>query len=65
MPASAIDELVRVVKPGGLFVYTLRPDLIESHGFGAKHAELEAAGKASLLGSAATPSRVSPKASRS
>lgn len=49
VPASAIDELVRVVKPGGLFVYTLRPDLLESHGFGAKHAELEAAGKASLL----------------
>ena len=49
VPASAIDELVRVVKPGGLFVYTLRSDIIESHGFGAKHAELEAAGKVSLM----------------
>ncbi|MDE2764999.1 MAG: class I SAM-dependent methyltransferase [Chloroflexota bacterium] len=49
VPASAIDELVRVVKPGGLFVYTLRRDIIESHGFGAKHAELEAAGKVRLL----------------
>ena len=49
VPASAIDELVRVVKPGGVFVYSLRPELLESHGFAAKHAELEAAGKLELL----------------
>ena len=45
VPASAIDELIRVVKPGGTFVYTLITELLESAGFAAKHAELEAAGK--------------------
>ena len=49
VPASAIDELVRVTKSGGVFVYTLRPDLLDSHGFAAKHAELESAGKWRLL----------------
>lgn len=46
--ASALDELVRVTKPGGHIVYTLRPDLYEEGDFKAKHAELEAAGKWTL-----------------
>ena len=45
VPVSAIDELVRIVKPGGTFVYTLMTDLLESAGFASKHAELQAAGK--------------------
>ena len=44
-PASSLDELVRIAKPGGCIVYTLRPDLHETGGFKEKHAELEAAGK--------------------
>ncbi len=44
-PASSLDELVRVAKPGGYLVYTLRPDLYETDGFREKHAKLEAAGK--------------------
>ena len=49
VPAGAIDELVRVTRPGGTFVYTLRPDLLDSHGFAAKHAEIESAGAWRLL----------------
>ncbi len=49
VPASAIDELVRVTKRGGVLVYTLRPDLLDSHGFAAKHAELESTGKWRLI----------------
>lgn len=49
VPADAIDELVRVTKSGGIFVYTLMTGLLESGGFGAKHAELEAAGKVRLV----------------
>jgi len=45
--ASAIDELARATKPGG--AYALRPDLLDSHGFAAKHAELPPRGKRRLL----------------
>ncbi len=44
-PAGSLDELVRVTRPGGHIIYTLRPDLYEEGGFKAKHAELELAGK--------------------
>ena len=44
-PAKSLDELVRVTKPGGHIIYTLRPDLHEEGGFKEKHAELEAAVK--------------------
>ena len=44
-PARSLDELVRVTRPGGHFIYTLRPDLYEEGGFKEKHAELESAGK--------------------
>jgi len=44
-PASSLDELVRITRPGGHVVYTLRPDVYEKDGFREKHAELEAAGK--------------------
>ena len=32
-PASSLDELVRVTKPGGHIVFSLRPDVYEGNGF--------------------------------
>jgi predicted TPR repeat methyltransferase len=48
-PASGFDECARIVKPGGHFVITIRPDLLEPGGFLAKEAELEAAGTMKLV----------------
>ena len=58
-PASGLDELVRVTKPGGHIVYSLRPDVYEENGFREKHAELEAAGKLSIV-EATEPQHVLP-----
>ena len=44
-PASSLDELVRITKPGGHVVFSLRPDIYESGGFKAKQAELVTDGK--------------------
>ena len=44
-PASSLDELVRITKPGGYIVFTLRPDAYETHGFKGKQENLEAEGK--------------------
>ena len=43
-PASSLDELVRVVKPGGHVVFSLRPDIYEQKGFKEKQSELETSG---------------------
>jgi SAM-dependent methyltransferase len=43
-PASSLDEMVRITKPGGHVIYTMRPDYRESAGFIAKESELESAG---------------------
>jgi predicted TPR repeat methyltransferase len=48
-PASSLDEMVRVTRPGGYVVFTLRPDVYESHGFREKQAELVEAGKWELV----------------
>ena len=48
-PASGWDEVARIVKPGGYFVLTLRPDIYESAGFRSKDEELVAAGKWELV----------------
>lgn len=48
-PASSLDELVRVTKPGGYIVYTLRPDVYENNGFKEKQSALESAGKWKLV----------------
>jgi len=44
-PASSLDELIRVTKPGGYIAYTLRPDVYRNNGFKEKQDALKAAGK--------------------
>ena len=44
-PASSLDELVRVTRPGGHVIFTLRPDVYESGGFKDVQQALESAGK--------------------
>ncbi len=44
-PASAFDELVRITKPGGHIVFSLRTDVHENGGFKEIQDGLEAAGK--------------------
>ena len=44
-PASAFDELVRVTKPGGYIVFSLRTDVYENNGFREMQDGLTAAGK--------------------
>ena len=39
-PASSLDELVRVTRPGGYVVFTLRPDIYENSGFREKQEAL-------------------------
>ncbi|MBT5319783.1 MAG: class I SAM-dependent methyltransferase [Chloroflexi bacterium] len=43
-PASSLDEMVRVTKPGGHVIYSMRPDYRETAGFVEKEAELTDAG---------------------
>lgn len=59
-PASSLDELVRVTKPGGHIIYTLRPDVYEDSGFKEKHAELASAGRWDLT-EVTEPLQVLPK----
>lgn len=40
-PPSSFDELIRITKPGGHIVFTLRTDVYEQNGFREKQAELE------------------------
>ena len=44
-PANSLDELIRITRPGGYVVFSLRPDVYETGGFKEKQAELENAGK--------------------
>ena len=43
-PAHSLDELARIVKPGGFVVFTLRPDVYEQNGFREKQRQLESDG---------------------
>ena len=47
-PASSLDELARITKPGGLILYTLRADQ-EPPDFADKHQELERTGTWKLI----------------
>ena len=48
-PASSLDELVRITKPGGHIVFSLRPDVYRDNGFREKQAALESEGKWKLV----------------
>ncbi len=43
-PAHSLDELARIVRPGGYVVFTLRPDIYERDGFREKQRQLETEG---------------------
>jgi predicted TPR repeat methyltransferase len=48
-PPSSLEELVRVTKPGGHIVFSLRPDVYLNDGFKEKQQQLEAGGKWKLV----------------
>jgi len=48
-PASSLDELVRITRPGGHIVFTLRPDVYQNNGFKEKQLALESAGRWKLV----------------
>lgn len=48
-PASSLDELVRVTKPGGHIVFSLRTDTHRESGFKEKQETLAAAGRWQLI----------------
>ncbi len=48
-PANSLNELVRITKPTGYIVYTLRPDIYEENGFKEIHNDLELARKWKLV----------------
>ena len=48
-PASSLDELVRVTRPNGHIVFSLRPDVYEDNGFRERQDELESQGKWQLV----------------
>ena len=43
-PASSFDELIRITRPGGYIVFSLRPDVYRESGFKEKQDALEAEG---------------------
>jgi SAM-dependent methyltransferase len=59
-PVESLDELVRVTKPGGHIIYTLRPDLLDEEGFQEKHDELAASGHWRLI-EVSEPLQILPK----
>ena len=44
-PAHSLNELVRVTRPGGHVIFTLRPDIYETAGFREVREELESVGR--------------------
>ena len=48
-PATSLDDLVRITKPGGHVVFSLRPDVYRDSGFKEKQYDLEAKGKWKLV----------------
>jgi SAM-dependent methyltransferase len=48
-PASSFDELIRITRPGGYIVFSLRPDVYRDSGFKEKQGALEAEGKWKLV----------------
>ena len=48
-PANSLDELVRITKPNGYIIFTLRPDVHEKQGFKEKQTKLESTGTWELV----------------
>ena len=48
-PASSLDELIRITRPGGHILFTLRTDVYEDRGFKEKQATLESEGRWQLV----------------
>jgi SAM-dependent methyltransferase len=48
-PAGSLDELVRITKPDGYIVFSLRPDVYRDSGFKDKQDDLEVKGKWKLV----------------
>ncbi|MFC1977919.1 class I SAM-dependent DNA methyltransferase [Chloroflexota bacterium] len=48
-PASSFDELIRITRPNGYIVFSLRPDVYRDSGFKEKQDNLEAAGNWKLV----------------
>ena len=48
-PAAAFDEIARITRPGGHVVFNVKTDILETEGFAAKIAALEAAGRWHLV----------------
>ena len=48
-PAGSLDELVRITRPGGHIVFTLRTDVYQNNGFKEKQLALESAGNWKLV----------------
>jgi len=48
-PASSLDELIRITRPGGHILFTLRTDVYEDKGFKEKQATLESEGRWQLV----------------
>jgi SAM-dependent methyltransferase len=48
-PASSLDELVRVTRPGGHVVFSLRPDVYRNDGFKEKQESIAGAGRWRLV----------------
>ncbi len=48
-PASSLDELIRITKPGGHIVFSLRPDVYRDSGFKEKQDALASEGKWKLV----------------
>ncbi|MFC2004773.1 class I SAM-dependent DNA methyltransferase [Chloroflexota bacterium] len=44
-PATSLEEIVRIIKPGGYFVFSLRPDVYRDKGFKEKQDALVSEGK--------------------
>ncbi len=59
-PVESLDELVRVTKPGGHIIYTLRPDLYAEGGFKEKQEALAEAGQWKLA-EVSDPLQILPK----
>ena len=48
-PASGWDEVVRIVRPGGYFIITIRPDIFETNGYQRKEQDLVDSGQWELI----------------